>query len=363
MLAVTSFAVEAYPTQIVRVFSTCSFALIRLLRLLRAGNYDGPLCPTGDSCFPSLAEAINASNTGGTVKAWEWISNVTTAVALARAADAVVLVIDNAADGGGEGHDRHTIGPSADQVTLADAVLAANPNTIVVLINGGLISIDKLKDTAPGVIEAFMPGVHGGQAIAETIFGDNNPGGKLPVTMYHSDYVNVTDFLSMDMSNRSYRYYTGTPLYEFGFGLSYTTFDIKWDQPPPQTIVRGFDSPAASYQVNVTNTGAVPGDEVVLAFVLPHTSSLRTSLGADTPIEKKRLFGFQRVTLSPGESTTLTFDLEPAALAMVDTDGVTALHAGHFDIVFSRGHGEILSADASVETQSPAVLKALRKWW
>merc|ERR1712110_759646 len=101
-----------------------------------------------------------------------------------------------------------------------------------------------------------MPGVHGGHAIAATIFGRNNPGGKLPVTIYHSSYINEVDFLNMSMvagAGRSYKYFTGTPLFPFGFGLSYTTFDIKWaTQPPAATVVRSSTSPSATYAVTVT---------------------------------------------------------------------------------------------------------------
>ena len=183
------------------------------------------------------------------------------ATAAAKAADYVICVVDNARDGGGEGHDRYTIGLSPPQLALANAVIRANANTVLVLVNGGLISIDDLTQTAPAILEvchlicfvlfcisefclrarararvcvcvcvcrrrtlfsysstithagmfiyalqAWMPGVHGGAAVAATVFGDNNPGGKMPVTMYHSSYVNVTDFLSMSMVNRSYRF-------------------------------------------------------------------------------------------------------------------------------------------------------------
>ena len=194
------------------------------------GNYDGPLCPKGGaSCFPNLGEAVNATNTGGeTVVVAS--KDVPTCVKAATAAEQVILMVDNFRDGGGEGKDRYTIGLSAAQLTMAQAVIKANPNTVLVMINGGVISIDELKEEAPAILEAWMPGVHGGEAMAATIFGDNNPGGKMPVTMYPQHYVNVTDFLSMSMVNRTYKYYTGTPLYPFGYGLSYTTFSVKWSQ-------------------------------------------------------------------------------------------------------------------------------------
>eukprot|EP00912_Choanoflagellata_sp_UC4_P000531 UC4_evm3s330 len=320
------------------------------------GNYDGPLCPRGGAdCFPSIGQAINQSNIGGitTIVA---STNVKDGAAAAKAADFVVLVVDNARDGGGEGHDRYTIGLSQDQIDVANAVIAANSNTVLVCINGGLISIDGLKDSAPAILEAFMPGVHGGTAISATIFGDNNPGGKLPVTMYKSNYVNEVDFLNMSMTagpGRSYKYFSGEPLFPFGFGLSYTNFSLKWDNvtKPKHFSISTTQSEDeavnnASYSCVVTNTGSVTGDEVVMAFIRPDPTSFQT-LG-DTPIEKKRLFAFKRVTLKPGASTTVNFDLEAEKhLTMVDSEGTTGIHPGKFHIVLSRGHGKELEAEAT----------------
>ena len=118
-------------------------------------------------------------NTGGKTTVVTDITDPTAAVAAAKAADFVILAVDNFRDGGGEGHDRYTIGLSSSQMTLANAVLAANKNAVLVTINGGLLSLDELTDTAPAILNAGMPGVQGGTAIASTIFGENNPGGKL----------------------------------------------------------------------------------------------------------------------------------------------------------------------------------------
>merc|ERR1711865_80466 len=156
------------------------------------------------------------------------------------------------------------------------------------------------------------------------------PGGELPVTMYHSSYINQTDFLNMSMTNgvgRSYKYYTGTPLFPFGFGLSYTEFDVKWATPPPARATIGATSDGATtYKVTVKNIGTVAGDEVVLAYTKPKAETLRASLGESVPIEQKKLFGFQRVSLAVGDSTTVSFELTPTHLAMVDEDGHTSLH-------------------------------------
>ena len=334
------------------------------------GNYDGPLCPHGGAfCFPSLGEAITTANKGGTTTVVAGVADIAKAVAAAKAADAVVLAVDNFKDGGGEGTDRNTIGLNGPQTALAKAVLAANKNAVLVTINGGLISIDDLKESAPAILNAGMPGVQGGTAIAATIFGENNPGGKLPVTMYHSSYINDVDFLNMSMINgvgRSYKYYTGTPLFPFGYGLSYTEFDVKWATPPPALATVGATSDSATtYKVTVKNTGTVAGDEVVFAYTKPKAATLRASLGESVPIEQKKLFGFQRVSLAAGASATVSFELAPAHLAMVDEDGHTGLHRGEFEIVFSRGHGEELVAQAAVqvETGATARLKTFRKWW
>ena len=192
------------------------------------GNYDGPLCAKGGAdCFPSICKAVEAL--GVTAQCITDIKSPDIETVASRA-DGVILVVDNAKDGGGEGHDRYTISLSQDQIQLSQTVLkAAREKTAMVMVNGGVISIDGLKEEANAILEAFMPGVHGGTAIADTIFGRNNPGGKMPVTMYPSNYINAVDFLSMDMTNRSYRYYTGQPLFSFGYGLSYTSFAMKWN--------------------------------------------------------------------------------------------------------------------------------------
>lgn len=294
------------------------------------------------------------------------ISNTEAAASAAKNADQVVLVLDNAKDGGGEGHDRYTIALSDDQIKLAKAVLdAAKTKTAVVLVNGGAISIDGIKEEANSIIEAFMPGVHGATAIAETLWGDNNPGGKLPVTIYPSSYINDVDMLSMDMTNRSYRYYTGTPLFPFGFGLSYTTFSLYWASATSSESRHVFSSTkdTITHSVKVTNTGKVPGDEVVQAFFRPKRESFLGTLPAGTPVPLKQLYGFERVHLKPGEHTILVFHLSAEVLALVDMDGHTSLHPGEFEIVFYRGHGEELVTPLQVDVPQPVRLKTFRKWW
>lgn len=153
-------------------------------------------------------------------------------------------------------------------------------------------------------------------------------------------------------------------------GLSYTEFDLHWAAPPPSLAsVSSKTDSATTYKVTVKNVGKVDGDEVVLAYTKPKAQTLRSSLGESVPIEIKKLFGFQRVSVPAGGSVELSFELTPAHLAMVDEEGHTGLHNGEFEVVFSRGHGEELVAPAAVEKQQQgeehevARLKTFRKWW
>jgi len=336
------------------------------------GNYDGPLCPTkGASCFPNIGQAVTTANVGGKTTVVAGV-DAAKAAAAAKAADQVLLVIDNFHDGGGEGHDRTTIALSTEQITLCGAVLRANKNVAIVMIDGGLISLDDLAAADVGIINAGMPGVHGGTAVAQTIYGDSNPGGKLPATMYPSSYINDVNFLNMSMvagPGRSYKYYTGKPTFPFGYGLSYTTFTMTWASPPPSgsaaTVTSSRSGALGPFKCTVKNTGKVAGDEVVLAFSTPKAHTLRASLGDGVPIAKKSLFGFQRVHLEPGASTTVTFTLEAADLAMVDAEGHSALHRGEFAVELSRGHGATLQAPVRVEPEGgrAETLKTFRKWW
>ncbi|EDQ84789.1 uncharacterized protein MONBRDRAFT_39142 [Monosiga brevicollis MX1] len=344
------------------------------------GNYVGPICPSGAfDCVQTLYQGVAAANQGGATTLSDDVADINTAIQLAMDADQVVLTISNYGQAG-EGKDRTYIGLDTDQQELVAAVLKVGKPTAIVMLNGGLISLDWIKDEAQAILVAFAPGVHGGQAVAETIFGANNPGGKLPVTMYASDYVNDVDFLNMSMQavavlhlmnvngerddtgpGRSYKYYTGEPLYPFAYGLSYTTFNLSWSPAPPMTT---FTSTLRSttYTATVTNTGSVGGDEVVFAFYKPKSESLKT-LPVGNPVPIKEIFGFQRVALGPGQSTQVTFELNAETLAQVTLDGHRELHSGEFEIELTRGHGEVLTGTAVVDVAQPERLATFRKWW
>lgn len=154
------------------------------------GNYIGPICAGGGyACVPTLQDQITQFNAGGSVATLcgSNATDVGVVTAAAKAADIVVFIASNAEDGGGEGHDRTTINLDPKQQAAAIAAMSTDTPVAMVLINGGIIALDDLVFSTQAILEAFMPGTHGAQAVAETLFGANNPGGKMPVTSYFSN--------------------------------------------------------------------------------------------------------------------------------------------------------------------------------
>eukprot|EP00005_Dracoamoeba_jomungandri_P001204 CAMPEP_0174250708 /NCGR_PEP_ID=MMETSP0439-20130205/795_1 /TAXON_ID=0 /ORGANISM="Stereomyxa ramosa, Strain Chinc5" /LENGTH=619 /DNA_ID=CAMNT_0015330847 /DNA_START=27 /DNA_END=1882 /DNA_ORIENTATION=+ len=195
------------------------------------GNYFGQICMSSRSDFSCVVSpflAIQKSNSGGkTVYAQgcEVDSNSTSgfqeAITAAKDADYVVMILGTNTSVEREGFDRTSITLPGVQAEFSKQILELGKPTVVVLMNGGMLAVEYEKENSPAIIEAGFPGYQGGQALADVIFGNYNPGGKLPYTIYQADYVNQVDMLSMDMTKapgRSYRYFTGTPLFPFGFG-------------------------------------------------------------------------------------------------------------------------------------------------
>lgn len=165
------------------------------------GNYNGPICKGGGfRCVRTVFQEMRKLNEDGVTTLSDNMTNIKSAVEAARNSDYVIAVISNEKDGGTEGMDRVRIGLTSLEVALLDGLLETKKPLILVLVNGGMIAIDEYATKIPAIIEAFMPGAHGSLAVAETIFGENNPGGKLPVTLYHSSYVDEVDFLDMSMT-------------------------------------------------------------------------------------------------------------------------------------------------------------------
>lgn len=216
--------------------------------------------------------------------------------------------------------DRETLDLPPVQEQLLQAVYETGTPIILVLMNGSAVSINWAAEHVPAILEAWYPGQAGGTAVAEALFGLTNPGGRLPVTFYRA----VSDLPAFDdysMENRTYRYFTGQPLYAFGYGLSYTTFTYRNLHIAPERVKAG---DPVSVQVEVENTGQRPGDEVVQLYLKDVEASL--------PVPLLQLQGFTRIHLSPGEKQTVQFTVTAAQMSFADEDGKWVLEPGEFQV-------------------------------
>jgi beta-glucosidase len=233
------------------------------------------------------------------------------AVETARAADLVIMVLGETADMAGEFASRASLDLPGRQEELLKAVSALGRPVVLVLLSGRPLSINWAAEHVPAILEAWEPGTEGGHAVADILFGDVNPSGKLPVSFPRSGnhaplyYARTLTHLPEHLPNYRSRYWDGlpTPLYPFGFGLSYTTFSItNLKVSAPQVKV----GQSVTVTADVTNTGQVSGDEVVQLYI-------HQQWGSDSR-PMRELKGFERVTLQPGETRTVTFRLGPDEL-------------------------------------------------
>jgi beta-glucosidase len=188
-----------------------------------------------------------------------------------------------------------------------------------VLQNGSALAVNWANEHAGAVLEAWYPGEEGGTAIAETLAGDNNPAGRLPLTFYRS-LDQLPAFDEYAMQGRTYRYFAGKPLYSFGYGLSYTTFAYRNLKFASSSLAAG-DSPQV--EADVENTGAVAGDEVVEVYVTQPK-------GFETP--RRVLAGFTRVHLAPHATTHVSLTIDPRSLGQVDAKGNRVIVPGEYSI-------------------------------
>jgi len=209
--------------------------------------------------------------------------------------------------------------PPAQQ-ELIEAVHATGTPVILVLMNGSMVSITWAEENIPAILEAWYPGQAGGTAVANALFGHYNPGGRLPVTFYRSKS-DLPPFEDYSMENRTYRYFTGDPLYRFGYGLSYTTFTYRDLDIAPGNMLGG---ESVSVRVEVENSGPRAGDEVVQLYVQDVEASL--------PVPRLQLQGFARIHLEPGEKRTVEFALTPEQLSFADDEGQWMLEPGEFRV-------------------------------
>jgi beta-glucosidase len=266
------------------------------------------------------------------------------AVALARRSDLVILVLgDNeqtAREAYADDHlgDRSSLGLPGQQEALALQVAATGKPVVLVLINGRPISIPNLVTRIPAILEGWYLGQETGTAVADVLFGDANPGGKLPATVAR-DVGQLPVFYNYKPSGRrGYVLDSIAPLFPFGYGLSYTTFAYS---PPRLTVDHIQPTGRTSLAVDVRNTGTRRGDEVVQMYVRDEVSA------ATRPV--KELRGFQRVTLEPGQSRTVTFAIGPEHLWYHGPDMKRVVEPGKFEIMIGGNSEDVQSIELTVD--------------
>lgn len=260
------------------------------------------------------------------------------AVRAAREADAVLMFLGEHPEMSAEANNRTSLDLPGVQEQLALAVAATGKPVVVVLLNGRPLSTGALQGRVPAILEAWFPGVEGGNAIVDVLFGDASPSGKLPVTVprnvgqvpiYHAHRNTGRPPAKDNKYTSKYIDVPWTPLYPFGHGLGYTTF--RYDAP---TVSRATLAPgdlAQQVSVRVTNTGNRTGTEVVQLYLRDDVASVTR------PVRELR--GFRRVELQPGESRTVTFELGSDDLALYDADMRRVVEPGTFT-VFAGGSSE-----------------------
>ncbi|HEX7958195.1 MAG TPA: glycoside hydrolase family 3 C-terminal domain-containing protein, partial [Pyrinomonadaceae bacterium] len=297
------------------------------------------------------AEGCKITKEGG-----DWFGNTSTlndeaddrrlineAVEAAKNSDAVLLVVggneDTNREAWAENHlgDRDSLELVGRQNELVRAVLAAGKPTAVLLVGGGPLSINYVAENVPAVLAGFYLGEETGTAAAEVLFGDYNPGGKLPVTFPRSVGQLPAYYNRKPTAKRGYLFASSEPLYAFGHGLSYTTFAYGDVSVAPARIPANGE---AVVSVTLTNTGRRSGDEVVQLYVRDEVSSVTRPV--------KELRDFARVTLAPGETRRVAFRVTPDKLSFYDRNMRRVVEPGAFQIMVGGNSVELKTARLEV---------------
>src|SRR5689334_15735752 len=298
------------------------------------GNYNGkpsrlttPLAGIKNAVSPNtkVVYAPGSIIAGESPQAQQMIAD---AVKAAKESDASILVLGLSARLEGEemkvdlpgfrGGDRTDLSLPQSQETLLKAVVATGKPVVVVLLSGSALAVNWANDHAAAILEAWYPGGEGGTAIADVLFGDYSPAGRLPVTFYKS-VDQLPPFTDYSMEGRTYRYFKGEPLYPFGYGLSYTRFaysNLRVDHVKAGDPVK--------VTVDVTNAGERAGDEVVQLYL--------TDVEASAPVPIRTLVGFERITLRSREKRTVTFTITPRQMSLIDNNDKRVIEPGEFAI-------------------------------
>jgi len=252
------------------------------------------------------------------------------AISKARQADVVIMCLGLSPLVEGEemdvpfegfrGGDRTDIALPTPQEALLKEIQAIGKPVVLVLLNGSALAVNWANDHVPAILEAWYPGEEGGTAIADVLFGDYNPAGRLPVTFYKS-IDQLPPFTDYRMQGRTYRYFKGEPLYPFGFGLSFTKFKYDKLKLSSSRLNAGTGLNATA---EVQNVGVRPGDEVVQLYV--------SDSAASVPVPIRSLAGMRRVYLRPGEKRSISFTVTPMQMSVIDNNGKRVIEPGEFTV-------------------------------
>lgn len=249
---------------------------------------------------------------------------------LQKKADVVILAVGGNDDLSGEGTDRADIDLVGSQNELVKAMVETGKPVILLLFNGSPMTINYIKEKVPVIFECWFMGQETGTAIADILFGDINPSGKLPITIPRSIGQLPVFYNRKPLAVGGYIFEDNTPLYPFGFGLSYTTFEysnLKIDKPEIKM------NETVKVYADIKNTGKVAGDEVVQLYIKDLISSVTRPI-----LELK---GFKRVHLEPGETKNVSFEITPELLSMWDINMKYVVEPGDFSIMIGPSSADI----------------------
>ena len=302
----------------------------------RAFHREKPIELEAGKKYKVVVEYVNNLGDGDVSLKWALpgSSDLLDAVEVAKQADVVIAVVGLSqrlegeqmrveAEGFADG-DRVSLDLPKEQIELLKALKETGKPIVMVLMSGSAVSVNWAEENVDAIIFAGYPGEEGGSAVADVLNGTSNPSGKLPMTFYKSAD-QLPDFTDYSMKGRTYRYFDGEPLYQFGYGLSYTTFDYS-DISIPAKVKAGED---VRVTARVTNTGAVKGEEIVQLYLTDEKGS--------TPRPKLQLEGFERISLSPGETKEMTFNLSAKQFSMINSKGERVIEPGVFSVFIGGG--------------------------
>jgi beta-glucosidase len=311
--------------------------------------YDGIKAQSPGATYAQACPVVNAEPPAATNNdVCGSTTGFAAAVATAKAADQVVLALGENREMSGEAAARSTLDLPGYQQQLINAIKATGKPFVVVLFNGRPLTLGAVAQSSPAILEAWFPGVQAGNSVADVLFGRVNPGGKLPVSFpqvlgqvpiyYNHEPTGRPCDVTQKYTSRYRDLPTCAPLYEFGYGLSYTTFSVT-NLRLDRTTVRPNGKVRAS--VDVTNTGKVRGDEVVQLYLHDPVASI------SQPV--RRLRGFERVTLAPGAHRTITFTLDRSDFGFYDNQGKFVVEPGEIDLYAGDSSSATLTRSFTVD--------------